>query len=38
MAVSGTFDHRAMGGVEAMGVMNAIVEVIEEPALLLLSE
>jgi pyruvate/2-oxoglutarate dehydrogenase complex dihydrolipoamide acyltransferase (E2) component len=38
MAVSGTFDHRAMDGVEAMGVMNAIVDVIEEPALLLLSE
>lgn len=36
MAISGTFDHRAMDGVEAMGVMNAIVDVIEEPALLLL--
>jgi len=35
MAVSGTFDHRAMDGVEAMGVMNAIVDVIQEPALLL---
>jgi len=35
MAISGTFDHRAMDGVEAMGVMNAIVDVIEEPALLL---
>jgi len=36
MAISGTFDHRAMDGVEAMGVVNAIVDVIEEPALLLL--
>jgi pyruvate/2-oxoglutarate dehydrogenase complex dihydrolipoamide acyltransferase (E2) component len=36
MAISGTFDHRAMDGVEAMGVMNALVDVIEEPALLLL--
>ncbi len=36
MAISGTFDHRAMDGVEAMGVMNAIVDVIEEPALLLI--
>lgn len=35
MALSGTFDHRAMDGVEAMGVLNAIVDVIEEPALLL---
>jgi pyruvate dehydrogenase E2 component (dihydrolipoamide acetyltransferase) len=35
MALSGTFDHRAMDGVEAMGVVNAIVDVIEEPALLL---
>ena len=35
MAVSGTFDHRAMDGVEAMGVLNAIVDLIEEPALLL---
>ncbi len=36
MAISGTFDHRAMDGVEVMGVLNAIVEVIEEPALMLL--
>lgn len=36
MAISGSFDHRAMDGVEAMGVLNAIVEVIEEPALMLL--
>lgn len=36
MAISGTFDHRAMDGVEAMGVVNAIVDIIEEPALLLL--
>jgi len=35
IAISGTFDHRAMDGVEAMGLMNAIVDVIEEPALLL---
>lgn len=36
MAISGTFDHRAMDGVEAMGVVNSIVDIIEEPALLLL--
>jgi pyruvate dehydrogenase E2 component (dihydrolipoamide acetyltransferase) len=36
MAISGTFDHRAMDGIEVMGVLNAIVEVIEEPALMLL--
>ena len=36
MAISGTFDHRAMDGVEVMGVLNAIVEVVEEPALMLL--
>ena len=36
MAISGTFDQRAMDGVEVMGVLNAIVEVIEEPALMLL--
>jgi pyruvate/2-oxoglutarate dehydrogenase complex dihydrolipoamide acyltransferase (E2) component len=35
MAVSGTFDHRAMDGVDAMGVVNAIVDVLEEPTLLL---
>jgi len=35
IAISGSFDHRAMDGVEAMGVMNAIVDVIQEPALLL---
>jgi pyruvate/2-oxoglutarate dehydrogenase complex dihydrolipoamide acyltransferase (E2) component len=36
MPISGTFDHRAMDGIEVMGVLNAIVEVIEEPALMLL--
>jgi pyruvate dehydrogenase E2 component (dihydrolipoamide acetyltransferase) len=36
MAISGTFDHRAMDGVEVIGVLNAIVDVIEEPALMLL--
>jgi pyruvate/2-oxoglutarate dehydrogenase complex dihydrolipoamide acyltransferase (E2) component len=36
MAISGTFDHRAMDGVEAMGVLNAVVDVIEEPTLLLI--
>ena len=35
MAVSGTFDHRAMDGIETMGVLNAIVDAIEEPTLLL---
>lgn len=35
MPISGTFDHRAMDGVEVMGVLNAFVDIIEEPALLL---
>ncbi|MFW2339524.1 MAG: dihydrolipoamide acetyltransferase family protein [Acidimicrobiia bacterium] len=35
MAVSGTFDHRALDGVDAMGVVNAVVDVLEEPTLLL---
>lgn len=35
MAVSGTFDHRALDGVEASGVINAVVDVLEEPTLLL---
>jgi pyruvate dehydrogenase E2 component (dihydrolipoamide acetyltransferase) len=36
MAVSGTFDHRAVDGLDTMGFLNAIVDAIEEPALLLL--
>jgi pyruvate dehydrogenase E2 component (dihydrolipoamide acetyltransferase) len=35
MPISGTFDHRAMDGVEVMGVLNAFVDIIEEPTLLL---
>lgn len=35
MPVSGTFDHRVMDGVEVMGVLNAFVDIIEEPTLLL---
>lgn len=35
MAVSGTFDHRAVDGLDSMGFVNAVVDAIEEPALLL---
>jgi len=36
MAVAGTFDHRAVDGVPAMRFLHAIIDAIEEPALLLL--
>jgi pyruvate dehydrogenase E2 component (dihydrolipoamide acetyltransferase) len=36
MAVSGSFDHRAVDGAPAMRFLHAIIDAIEEPALLLL--
>lgn len=36
MAVSGTFDHRAVDGVPAMRFLRTVVDAIEEPALMLL--
>jgi pyruvate dehydrogenase E2 component (dihydrolipoamide acetyltransferase) len=36
MAVSGTFDHRAVDGAPGMRFLHAVIDAIEEPALLLL--
>jgi pyruvate/2-oxoglutarate dehydrogenase complex dihydrolipoamide acyltransferase (E2) component len=36
MAVSGTFDHRAVDGAPGMQFVHTIIDAIEEPALLLL--
>lgn len=37
MAISGTWDHRVVDGAPAMQFLHSIIEIVEEPALLLLS-